>query len=346
MKPQLVDMSIGWQMVSLMNANSEESFRGSESVVAILDALNVFGLSTYVEWEWFITIGWNIIIFLFVYNLYKNNKGVTMFDNIFIYLNIAILNIFCFNMSKEPGQMLFFVLMALAIILFKNYRLKRVMTYAAILATTLLLRRYYGIVMIYFGVVSFAVEAFVAKVDTRGEGGTRRLILSILSMFIFFAFCQYILLSVVSVVDVVTYNEMISVNNRVGADAVSEIAPIFGTTNRALFTVDYFIKIFRLMFPVELLLKGKITYLFIIAYHAMFFSYIFRALRDINTICDIKKCALHLYIAFWLCSASFEPDFGSWIRHEGVAFPVIILLLYTNNQNIKTNEKVKGALLR
>ncbi len=343
MRPQLVDMSIGWKMVDIISINSDESFRGSDNVVSLFRSINFAGLDTYIEWEWFITIGWNVIIFLFIVDLYRKNKTLGMFDNLFIYLNIAILNIFCFNMSKEPGQMLYFVLMALAIKSFNDAKMRYTMTCAAILATTIFMRRYYAIVLIYFVIVTFFIETIFSKIDVKSRGGAKKIFFMIILMFVFFSLCHFGLLSIMSIIDPGTYLEMIRVNNREGAPAVSEIAPIFGTTNRALFTVDYFIKIFRLMFPIELLLKGKVTYIFIVAYHTMLFSYLYRSFMNFRSQCDIKKSAIYLYVAFWLCSASFEPDFGSWTRHEGVAFPVIIMLLYSNKKDI--NEKTKDSIL-
>ena len=42
---------------------------------------------------------------------------------------------------------------------------------------------------------------------------------------------------------------------------------------------------------------------------------------------DTRTIALYTYLAFLLCSAMFEPDFGSWLRHQSVAFPIIIYIL-------------------
>ena len=42
---------------------------------------------------------------------------------------------------------------------------------------------------------------------------------------------------------------------------------------------------------------------------------------------DCSMAALYLSLAFLLCSAAFEPDFGSWIRHEGITLPVLLLIL-------------------
>lgn len=328
MKPQLVDVSIGWHFVSRLNSGEIKPFGiNQNNSVQIYDFLNFCRVETYVEWEWFITIALNIVVFLVACRFYRNNKGATLKESIFIYLNIAILNIFCFCMAKEPAQMLCFLLMSFAIILPSNISVKKIMLCLALLFTAFYLRKYYGLVLIYFFVVEFAITNMITKIDTSTANGKRQIVFSIIGLLLFFAVCQYILLSIMSSIDPETYLDMIYVNNREGSNAASEIAPIFGTDNRALFTVDYFIKIFRLMFPLELLVKGKVTYIFIVVYHVMLFGYLLKSFINFKQLQDNHKLALYLYIAFWMCSASFEPDFGSWIRHEGVAFPIIILLL-------------------
>ncbi len=336
MKPQLVDVSAGWSLVGIINRGECGSFAFNQNnTLPLYDFVNFCGLTSYVEWEWFITIALNIIVFVSASNFLQNNKGATLFDNIFIYLNVAILNIFCFNMAKEPPQMLCFLLMSFAVLYPPNIYAKRIAIALALLFTTFYMRKYYGLVLIYYFVVEFAVNNWIAKVDTSTSKGKRDIAFIILGLLIFFSGCQYILLSIMSSVDPETYAEMIRVNNRDWTAAASEITPIFASENRALFTVDYFIKIFRLMFPIELLLKGKITYIFIIVYHFMLFSYLLKSFINFKNITVSHKCALYLYIAFWICSASFEPDFGSWIRHEGVAFPVIILLLSRTQTQLK-----------
>ena len=130
------------------------------------------------------------------------------------------------------------------------------------------------------------------------------------------------------------------------------------------------------MFPLELLIKGRIKYIFFIIFQSLLVTFIGRAFinRKKNAITDDKEedeeekevaiigddisenekdveyyeeieeekelrlqqeedrrlcrtSALYLYLAFLLCSAAFEPDFGSWIRHQGVALPIILLIL-------------------
>ena len=55
-----------------------------------------------------------------------------------------------------------------------------------------------------------------------------------------------------------------------------------------------------------------------------------RALRDTRNV-DIRNrdtdvrplLALCMVLAFMTVSALFEPDFGSWVRHESAAFPLL-----------------------
>lgn len=340
MKPQLVDAGIGWKFVDKINSGTLVPFAfNSNNSLQFYDFVNVCGLESYVEWEWFVTIALNIAVFLVAIRFYRKNRNATLTDSAFIYLNVAILNIFCFCMAKEPAQMICFLLMSFAIIYPPNRTAKRVSIVLALLFTAFFLRKYYGMVLIYYLIVEFAITNWISKIDTTTTKGKFYTIFAVLGLLLFFAGCQYVLLSVMSSVDPVTYTEMIRVNNREGSSAASEIAPIFRSENRVLFTVDYFIKIFRLMFPVELLLKGKVTYLFIVVYHFMLFKYLLKNFFRFNDLDHIQKCALFLYVAFWMCSASFEPDFGSWIRHEGVSFPIIILLLSKIRNNSLYEQK-------
>lgn len=349
MKPQLVDMSIGWGMVQQMNNGNFAPFAAgggaTPNSIAIYDIFNVCGLSTYVEWEWFITIGFNLVIFALVSSFYRSNKSVGLYETLFLYLNIAILNIFCFNMAKEPAQFLCFILMALAITLPKGYKPKLITLACVLIWTTIYMRTYYGLILIYLFIVEFVVNNWLLKVDISDKKGRMKLVYTIIGVIAFFALCQFVLLSVLSVVSPETYAEMIWANNRADTPAASQITPIFESENRVLFTIDYFFKIFRLMLPIELLIKGKVTYLFIILYHYLLCIFLLRNFLEHGKSSATKRLAFYLYIAFWLCSAAFEPDFGSWSRHEGVAFPIIILMLYSNPQKNIDEEKDKSTLL-
>ena len=282
--------------------------------------------------------------------------------------------------------MLFFILMALAIIKGKTYQQKSIFLGVALFLTVLFSRKYYGLVLLYYFFLQYIVRYFFDNINYQTKNGKQKLISNIFFTSIIIGISYFFLLSYLATSDEGTYTEMIDANYRDmsrSSVADSEIVPIFPKGNRVFATVDYVIKIFRLMFPYELLIKGRIKYIFFIVFQSLLVTFIGRAFinRKKNTITDEEEenedekevativdnvseneeeadineeieeekeeteeekelrllqeedrrlsrtSALYLYLAFLLCSAAFEPDFGSWIRHQGVALPIILLIL-------------------
>ena len=50
-----------------------------------------------------------------------------------------------------------------------------------------------------------------------------------------------------------------------------------------------------------------------------------------------QNLALYIYIAFILGSATFEPDFGSWVRHEAATFPILMIV----TKIVQMDEKIE-----
>lgn len=403
---QLVWMSMGHQMIGRMNAGNITPFHASlfsdvsnsSSVImsnseALFSAINIFGFTTYVEWEWFFSIVFNVIFYFMIRQFYQTHPFAGWRENLFIYLNLAILNIFCLNMAKEPLQLIVFLLMYWALTNFKKYSAKSIAVAVVLVLSVLYCRKYFALILMYFFVLQVVVRNWFDKLTTEQLAQRRTLIVRLAMLFVLFGVFHYFFLYYLAQNNEDTYDEMVSANTRVDTGAVSEIAPIFGGS-RVMLAFDYFIKIFRLMAPVELLFRGKFTYAFLILYQALLAQFLIHAFRtrrqsdeitldieveddedesselheedyessklhedkssDLNddeesdddeeeeddddeqvreeyleplSQQDARTAALYLYLAFLLCSAAFEPDFGSWIRHEGVAFPVILLIL-------------------
>lgn len=389
---KLVALSIGNGMVPRIAAGSYHfSIAGLSSMTnagnltehnagALYGAINFFGINTSIGWEVLFTIIFNIFVIFSIIDFYKRTPSAGRKENIFIYLGIAILNIFCFNMSKEPYQMLFFFLMAWAIKRGKGYKQKCVLLTIAIFITVVLSRKYYGLVLIYFFILQYVVKHLFDNIDYTTSNGRKLLVKNVIYSAIIVAICHFFLLSFLATNNEDTYQEMMDANYRDmkrSSVADSEIVPIFSKSNPFFAAIDYGIKIFRLMFPVELLIKGKVTYVFLVVFQALLALFIRDAFikrneeeneeedeEDIeeqevdkyneviesdeikfdieqndyeeendNAIAltkdrrDTRTAALYLYLAFLLCSAAFEPDFGSWIRHEGITLPILLLIL-------------------
>lgn len=343
MRPQLVNMSIGWGYVPKIQSVPFQGFQAADFWGASNSASNVgdnaisyfqlfdLGFTSYQSWEVFLTILYNILIFFCVKNFYERNPFAGWKENFFIYLNVAILNIFCLNLAKEPYQMVFFFLMALAISLPKTYQAKSIALIIALILTILYSRKYFGLVLMYFLLLNYIVgKLFGEKQDTNVETSIskKKLYGKLFLLVVLFGVLHYFFMSFLMTNNADTYDEMVAANSRDKTPAASEITPLFPNSNPALLAVDYFIKILRLMIPIELLIKLKVTYLFLLVYQWLLLTFLVRTFmnRD-KTLNPTRTIAMYLYIAFLLCSAAFEPDFGSWVRHQGVAFPVILLLI-------------------
>lgn len=397
MYSKLIWMSIGNGMIERMNQGLYD-FRlsmlsqvtNAASVAeanagALFQAINIFGIETRDQWEVFITIVYNILTLIVVIDFYKRTPQAGKYENFFIYLGIAILNIFCFCLAKEPYQMLFFFLMAIAIIKGKGYQQKSILLGVILLITVLLSRKYFGLVLIYYFILQYIVRYLFDNINFQTKHGKKKLIISIIYASGIIGICYFFLLSYLSGNMEDTYTEMINANYRDmnrSSVADSEIVPFFPKGNRVFAAADYVLKIFRLMFPLELIIKGKVKYLFLIAFQGLLAFFIGRAFinrhaphqerkeededveeseeeieeseeetdeieededdedesEDDDESEELQKkrdedrrqtrtAALYLYLAFLFCSAAFEPDFGSWIRHQGVALPIMLLIL-------------------
>ena len=397
MYQKLVLMSIGNGMalriyfgmyefkLSGLSQTSSASSVAESNAGALFRSINYFHCVFIEEWEIFISIIYNIITLFIVRDFFKRTPQAGRKENFFVYLGVAILNIFCFCLSKEPYQMLFFIMMALAIINGKTYHQKSVFLVVALFLTVLLSRKYYGLVLLYYFFLQYIVRYFFDNINYQTQNGRKKLLSNIIYTSIIIGVSYFFLLSYLSTSNESTYTEMMNANyrdlNRASV-ADSEIVPFFPKGNRLFATFDYVIKIFRLMLPVELLIKGRIKYLFFIAFQLLLLMFLGRAFinrkknevtsdeeeideepEEISTIRNnvlehemdsdfsseeeeeegnkeeeirfqkeedrrlSRTAALYLYLAFLLCSAAFEPDFGSWIRHQGVALPIILLIL-------------------
>lgn len=351
---------------------------------------NFFGIHTTLGWEIYITIVFNIFIMMVTIDFYKRTPMASTLENIFIYVGIAILNIFCLNLAKEPYQMIFFFFMAWAIRSGNGYKSKSIRLTIALIATILLARKYYALVLFYYFIINYIVRHLFENIDFTTKQGLKKLAINAIGVAGFMGFFYLIVVSFFAAENEDAYQGMVTANYRSTITAFvsdSEITPIFPPGNPIFMAIDYTIKIFRLLFPLELLLRGKVTYIFLIVFQLLLVKFIVKAFisnqqdvedemaeemeedeeedesiekieekddedeiekiedeedeedeeedddKDEYEIAkrqdrkDIRRCALYLYLAFLLCSACFEPDFGSWIRHQGVTFPVLILLL-------------------
>ena len=141
------------------------------------------------------------------------------------------------------------------------------------------------------------------------------------------------------------YNQMIGLRSGYltafdgSADSATLIRNWIPGDGLPVFMANYVFNAFRMMIPLELALKGA-YYLPFFAFQCMITFYTVNLIRQINNIDDPNLfIALCVYIGYALASFIFEPDFGSWTRHESATFPVLLLLVCNRYQKIPLSQE-------
>ena len=111
------------------------------------------------------------------------------------------------------------------------------------------------------------------------------------------------------------------------ASAIKE--PMEHNGNLNIFLIDYAINEVRMMFPIELVNIG-FFYLPFFVFQVFMLFYTIRGIKRLDRLDDKSFIGLCVFIAFYQGSVLFEPDFGSFVRHEAAAFPAIILMVFNN----------------
>lgn len=326
MKTVLVDAARGYSMLEQILYNEGLHFRLSDenasmafnNAEVIFKAINIFGFTTYTQYEVFITILWNIIILCIISKIDEIKDNLV---GIYILLTIAVMNIFNFTLSKEPIQMLYFVLMYI-ILSSKNIKnnWKMLFSIIVVLLSTVTFRSYY-ILMVMFTIM---IAVMCNMLILNKEKVKLRHFVIIISMigiayFIFLNIAKFAFPS--SFIDLKKYR----LKDYQAASAIHTIIP-GSRSNLVLFVFDYLIVVIRIMVPVEIAAMGP-KYIIFVIYQIIITFFIIRTIKNIKKISTIERYALYLYIGFILASATFEPDFGSWVRHEAAAFPLMLILI-------------------
>ena len=94
-------------------------------------------------------------------------------------------------------------------------------------------------------------------------------------------------------------------------------------SNILLVFAEYIMAVIRLSFPVELVFLG-IKYIPYVVFQSFSSIFIIKSFKKNNRVINI---ALMLYFAFLFMSASFEVDFGTWLRHQTVIYPILFIVV-------------------
>lgn len=300
-------------------SNTMQAWGGAYEIVAdLFREINVLNFTTLQEWAYSLAFIFGIILILMLSRI-DEPDNLQLF---FIICSIGLLNIYIFNISKDVIQYGIFFLMYLVII---N---KRIPNFIKIIGCFFIFywestffRSYY----ILMGALFIILYGIIKVIQKRDKPINRNELIGVFSIIFIIMFLLIYFSQFISYED---YQKLINVRYEVpNPGAVSAINNwIDDRGNLALYMVNYVINAVRMMFPVELLLNGPFYAPFVI-YQIMILYYLVLTIKSLNkNTNEIVVLALSAFLGYLLVSFTFEPDFGSFVRHEAATFPILHLL--------------------
>lgn len=336
----LVAPGIGWHLVDMTNKGNlkfgitlsgtetdEIASNAVQNACYIFSKLNFLHLAdSYYDYEILISIVFNVILLLLFYKL-KDLYSVK--ESLFIFASVAVLNIFAFCLAKEPIQMLYFVLMFY--ILKGNMQTSRKIIAVCLiyLLSAVTYRNYYVLMAAFF--IYFYIALYFILIRTR-KVEIWHILLILMGVFLF----HLIFMSMAKVLYPSNYNELIRVRTR-GYSGNSTIYTLFQSTQPIVFSLEYLLVAVRLIVPLELFLLGPRHMIFAI-YQIVLAVKLVKMLYQYRSLTENRKIAVVIYLAFLFGSATFEPDFGSWVRHEAIVFPIYLIMDGYETETVQTLE--------
>lgn len=258
----------------------------------------------------------NPILLLVMYK--KLPWKINFIDCIFISLLLFLLNIYVFNISKDLVQFVIDLIALAFIKKVKNKKIQTILVSLTFIIFSILFRSYLAIIgIIYLYIKIFNSKKFDKKVFI------------VFTILLFIAVTASLYYTNNSIFNSIFNNR--DNTNKYRTDSVNAQTIINNLINKDgyIFEIlNYLINLIRLIFPIELVLRGNILYLLFLIFNILTLVTIVLQRKKIKE-SDTLNSIFILFIAFALVFALFEPDFGSFLRHFiPIAFIMIIMTLY------------------
>lgn len=303
------------RILALSNGLTDVTDKAYSFAANFFKSINLFGFKTLSQWAYFLAF---ISIILIIFVLAKNQK-ISLKNFIFVIASVGLLNIYVFNISKDIIQFLFFYLIFIVLSneIISNQK-KLFLSCLILLMEGIVFRVYYLIMAMLMVTIYFIYEKKI-----KNKKNNKRTIKKILLIALILFFME---IFVVQLVSTNNYNSIINaryitnINRESSPDSVTIINDLLGrNANFIKFILNYLINFVRMLFPIELITKG-IKYIPFIFYQLFITFTMFKTSTKLN---DKNIMWLITFVSFIMISVIFEPDFGSFIRHESALFLIM-----------------------
>lgn len=345
----LINYSQGWDAVhSIINEEFHFQFFGMEEIMATnsdswgnANALfkivwGMFGsvLDSFQTFEIAITILWGGMLLLV---LGKLKEQIDIIQWLFIMLSCMVLNIFDFALAKEPIQMLYFLMVFMILVsTHLSITQKVIGTYGTIVLSVLTFRVYYVLIIFFALVFQSAIRTVLCRNKAnKGNGRDSNNRLRWKDILIIFSalFGSYLVfMAALFAVNGELFNRfadsLLSASDatRSSNTYIENIIAEEGTSNVISIALEYVAVVVRMSFPIELFRLGYKYYPYI-AYQVFISILTLKSLQAYKENEKEQNIALAIYLGFLFASSTFEVDFGAWVRHGAVTFPVLLVMI-------------------
>lgn len=321
-----------WRMIDMLNNGDKATigWTGYKTAVNIHKSWNIFHFNELLQFSIFYGIIMTIIIMIIV----SRTKEMEMREVLFVLMATGVLNIYVFTLNKEMIQIIYFLAIYLIICLPINNNLIKVLGCAGVFYLESLQFRAYYVIMACLVIGIYFVFTWLRSIKNITKIHIAATVIAcFLMVFLFFYLSSFVAHKDYEQALNARDGSVSTIDNKGKGGASSAIRnPIEVNGNIGVFMYDYIINAARMMMPVELLIKSPGYFPFVI-YQLFILIYVFRTLKNIKKIDKKVLVALSCFVAYFFGSVVFEPDFGSWTRHEATTFPILQLLALQSDDN-------------
>ena len=309
-----------YYLLSFMNGNYTSNI-SVNFAAHFFDFFNIFSFHTILEWNIFLAIIGNIIVLLII--LLKKEK-YSFIEYIFILISLFLLDLYVFTLSKEFIQFLIFLIMYLIIINLKiPLNIKVIIVTIILFLEAVYFRVYYGLIgMLFIFIYAFDYLFFKDKKKSY------LIFIVLITLILGVYFIK--LISYDNLKAIINARQLINIDRQNSKDAITIINDLFFHKNLYFsFVINYFLNFLRMNIPLELIFKG-IKYIPYIILQIFITFNIFKFSKKI----DKNNILVYLLIiCFLVVSVLFEPDFGSFLRHQSAFLLFYFEMIISNQDN-------------
>lgn len=287
-----------------------------------INLLSPFGSLDLLQWDALLAAVGFFVIVSFAFSL-SNNVELSVENCLFFLAATALCSMYIFMLSKDFIQILIFLLAFLLVARVSSARLSICLVIALFIMEGLLWRPYFYIVAFFLAIFYIGINRLISKPLSKQRFAL--FFCAFVGTLFIFAYA----LHAISPEDYaeIAYQHGEAREEFTTTSAATGIKSLFSITPQspvALFVINWLVNTFRLFLPLELFGMG--LYYWPFAIYQLYVSAGVLRLLSSPVLSGRQVLCVALYSAFLLASGAFEPDFGSWVRHETACLPFLLVV--------------------